>query len=581
MDSVSSSDMVQYKTEREEEPPSYKPTIILSTIYNGLKSFKDKLVKIIRSVPTPQLSLKTTKNKCVTSNRQRQVRSSRKEEKRKFFEFDQVDENDVSKCIDINEIPDDSMDTLLTSDISTQADVTACSCQEDDTKFTYSSCREVTDNMQAGLLSLINSNRLFIDLNRVTDELSRDHVKQTFCRNKLRKYKICSCGSHCPYALYKSPCCDRNGAPGKKTDDEVGELTLECSSFGEKNNFPKFVNIDAGRKDCNGGLADFGTNESSMSSLSVDLEVDVCGDYDRPKENVDDECSKRTRTRTHVMRVTNAKENHNTVNHSRNENKPLMNVNLEENQQEHRTRMADFTHAYQLIRSNNKLVQCSSAILRDIRRASMRTSTPDFRRSGSNFSKVIAPRPTKVNTHTQTRKRLHFNRLRGIDFSIDLGVKNKQSISEAEDKKILREKNTCEICDSLRQQASSRTGRCNAQFALRTERDGETYSNKSTNQTDYFKYRRDKVAPLRTSCPYHCDCVLAKKREHLATLMSRLAEYHLPHRILDFDMSNVSRDFTTASRKSRISPREDITVFKDSNVSRDFSSFGSVDRNQL
>lgn len=526
--------MVQCERVRDKEPPSCKspPAIIpLSAIYNGLKSFKNKLIKVIHSVPTPRLSSENAKDKCVTSNRQR-IRSLQKEEKRKFF--DRANGNDVSKCIDIiNEEPSDSTDISLMSDAFAQAEITT-SHQEDDKNSADSSCRNVSENsVRTGPLSSMNDNRHVVHSNQVTDELSRGRVKQTFRRNKSKKYKICSCGSQCPYVLYKLPCCNQNSAPGKKTDNEVGGLTLECSSFEEKNNFPKFVNIDTGLEDCNGCPSD--SVESSTSSISVDLEVNVCGNYDRLKEN---EFSRRRGI--HVINGTRARENDDAIGNFRSENKPPMCVNLERDQQGYRTRTADFTHDYRSIRGYDKQVQYSPATLRAVGRASVRTSTPGFRQSGLNLLTVITPRRTKMNMHTQTGKRSHFKRARGIDLLNGLDARNEENIDENEDKKILRNKNAFDICHLPRQKIWPRTKRHDAQFALRMEEKGETYSNKPSNQVSYLNYRRDGVAPLRTSCPYHCDRVLTEKRERLAILMSRLAEYYPSHRMLDFDMSNVS-----------------------------------------
>ncbi|XP_019699998.1 uncharacterized protein LOC109504459 [Harpegnathos saltator] len=531
----------QFKREKKELS-SYKHPApkTLSTIYDGLKSFKNKLVKIIHSVPVPQLSLKSTKNKCVTSSRQRQIRFSQREKKGKFYELDRANGNDVCiECIDINDEPDDSTDTLLTSDAS--ADVTTCLCQEDNEKLAYSSYRDVrtTDGTESGerennaqASSLINNNRLIIRSNWITDELSKGRVKQTFLKNKFKKYKICSCGSQCPYALYKLPCCqEQNNSSEKKTDEEDGGLTLECSSFEEQNNFPKFVNMDARREDCcNECLADFSLNESS---LSVDVKADVCCDYGKP-ENVIDEIPKR-RTRTHVMRE--AKRNDNAISYFRTENEPL--TYLEGNQQRYRTRMEDFTHDYRSIRNNDKPVQCSSATLRAVRRISVKTSTPDFRRGTSasrpcrvtdmikhmNFPKVIIPKQMKMNNmHTQTEKHSYLNRLRSVDLPIVLDVGNEQcirNIHENGNKKIIRN-----MYDFPREKAWSRAERYDTQFALLTEQDGETYLNKSSNQASFLSYRRDGTPPLRISCPYRCDRVLAEKHKNLAILMSRFAKYH-------------------------------------------------------
>lgn len=404
--------------------------------------------------------------------------------------------------------------------------------------------------MQANPLSLITDNRLITHSNWVTSESSKGRVKRAFLRNKSKKYKICSCGSQCPYTLYKLPCCDQNKVLEEKTDDEVGGLTLECSSFEEKNNFPKFVNIDPRQEEYNVCLADFGANESSTSSLSVDLEMDVCADDRKPEENVTNEFSKR-RIMTHVMRGTSARRNNNAISHFKAKNKPPMCVNLEANQQGYRTRTEDFTRDYPLIKSNDKQVHCSLATLRAVRGVPLRTSTPDFRPSGStnrscrardmtksiNFSKVITPRRMKIGMHTQTERRSYFSRLRNINLPIILGFANERDmeiIDEDEIQKILRKRNTCDTCDLPRPKTWSRTE--GYKFALRTEEDDEANLNKSDNQIGYFNYQRDRIAPLKTSCPYHCDHVLAEKHENF----TRFVKYHPSRRTLDFDMSNVS-----------------------------------------
>lgn len=462
--------MVQSKIERDKELPCKSPPVYfinqttLSTIYGGLKSFKNRLVKIIHSVPGAQLFLKNTKDSCVEFNEQQQI--PRKEEKRKFPEFNEEKENDVSKCININGELDDLTDSL-TSDTSTQVDIT-CSCQEDDKKSTHRNLTE--NNVQAS--PLISDNRLIVHSSWITGQTSKSPVKRVFLRNKPKKYKICSCGSQCPYTLYKLPCCDQNNVLKKEANDEVNDLMLECSSFEEKNNFPKFVNIDPGEEEC---FSDFEANESLISSLSVDLELDVCGDYDKLEKEFIDESSKQ-RNMNHVVKGTSVRRNDNAISHFRTENKPPMYINLETNHQGYRRRTEDFTRDYRSIRSNDKQVQCSSATLRATRRVPVKTSTLDFWQSGStnrscratettrgiNFLKEITPRRMKINVHTQTEKHSYFNRLQNIDLSPALDFESKrkhtENIDEDENKKVLQQRNICDICDFPRQKSWSRMG---------------------------------------------------------------------------------------------------------------------------
>lgn len=295
----------------EEPSPCESSTIGLSMVYNGLRSFKDKIIKTVQSVPVSRRFLKRTKVKCVTSIQQGQTCLSQKKEKKRrensLIEFDKRIENDVSKCIeDISEESENAKDVLFASDASAQIKTTICTWrQENGENSDYPPCRKLKNNTRLGPLSITSDDGSVVDSDRITGESPKNRVMQTLLKNKLKKYKKCSCGVQCPYALYKLPCDKyKRGTLKERADDESGELTLECLSFGEKSDFPKFVAIDARRRERNDArhFADFGTDElSSTSSLSVDLEVNVCSDYgNRSGTNVD-EFSKRRKARTYTV----------------------------------------------------------------------------------------------------------------------------------------------------------------------------------------------------------------------------------------------------------------------------------------
>jgi len=266
-------------------------------------------MKNIQSIQkTPQFS-KSIKNKCVTSSQEQQheVCLLRKKEQ-KSFKFNRKNE-DINKYIDTSEELDNSVDISFTSNASAQTDITVCS-QGDDKKShkcNYLGSRNNTKtNKQISPLSIINDDRSVIS-DRFADELSKICVRQTFLKNKIKRYRRCSCGEQCPYALYKLPCKYRCSTPEKKIDDEISGLILKSLNFGEKKDCPKFINVDTIRNDgcftTDSSHVKIEMNESLISSLSVDLEVDICNNL----ENID-EFTKRRKARTYIVNRTSMKK---------------------------------------------------------------------------------------------------------------------------------------------------------------------------------------------------------------------------------------------------------------------------------
>lgn len=297
------------------------------TIYDGLKFCKNKIIKNIQSIRKTRRSSKSTKHECVTSNQQ-EMCVLQKEEKQKSLKDTRNEE--ITKDADISEELGNSADTSFTSDTSTQTEITICSWQENNKKLFYLPCRNVIENStQVNPLSMISNDRSAIPSDRFIGELSKNRAKQTFLTNKIKKYKKCSCREQCPYALYKLPCNKyRCSTPEKKIDDKINGLTLECLNCQRKNNFPTFINVDTAQEKNDRSFADFspvkiGIDKSSISSLSVDLEVKISNDH-RNSENID-EFSKRRRARTYIVNKKNMREN-DLIKNFRNETESSFNI---------------------------------------------------------------------------------------------------------------------------------------------------------------------------------------------------------------------------------------------------------------
>lgn len=298
--------------ERKKDRKSSAHTNRFLTIYNGLKFFKNKIMKNIQSIRKTRRSPKSNKDECVTSNQQ-QMCVLQKEEEQKSLK-DTRNEN-ITKDADIEELGN-SADMSFISDISTQTEIITClwPWHENSEKLSNLPYRNVTENStQVNPLFMINNDRSMIHSDRFTDELPENRAKQIFLTSKIKKYKKCSCREQCPYALYKLPCKKyRCSTPEKKIDYEINGLTLECLSFQKKNNFPTFINVDTAHEKTDRRFANFspvkiGVDESSISSLSVDLEVKICNDH-RNSENID-EFSKRRRARTYIVNKKSTREN--------------------------------------------------------------------------------------------------------------------------------------------------------------------------------------------------------------------------------------------------------------------------------
>lgn len=265
----------------------------------------------------------------MTSNQQQlQICVLQKEEKQKSLK--DTKNEDITKDTDISEELSNLADTSLSSDAFAQTEIATCSWQENETRLPNLPYQNVIENStQASPLSMISNDRSVIHSDRFTGVLSKNHTKQMFLANKIKKYKKCSCREQCPYALYKLPCNKyKCSTPEKKVDDEINELTHKCSSFQKKNNFPRFVNVDTAREKNDERFADFSpvkirVDESSTSSLSVDLEVKICNDH-RNSENID-EFSKRRRARTYIVNKKNTTKN-DLIKNFRNETESSFNI---------------------------------------------------------------------------------------------------------------------------------------------------------------------------------------------------------------------------------------------------------------
>lgn len=315
--------------ERKKEHKSSAHTSRSLTIYDGLKFFKNKIMKNIQSIRKTRRSPKSTKHECVTSNQQ-QMCVLQKEKKQKSLK-DTRNENKTKEA-DITKELGNSADMSFISDTSTQTEITTCSWpwHENSEKLSNLPCRNVTENStQMNSLFMISNDRSVIHSDRFTGELPENRPKQTFLTNKIKKYKKCSCREQCPYALYKLPCNKyRCSTPKKKIDDEINGLILECLSFQKKNNFPTFINVDTAQEKTDRRFAEFspvkiGIDESSISSLSVDLEVKICNDH-RNSENID-EFSKRRRARTYIVNKKSTRKN-NLIKNFRNETESSFHV---------------------------------------------------------------------------------------------------------------------------------------------------------------------------------------------------------------------------------------------------------------
>lgn len=219
---------------------------------------------------------------CAISDRQRCL--SRKENL--FLDSDTPNQvtsksTDVSEELNATGIP-------FTCDAFTQTRIATCSCNKDKQK--------LRNRHFNGRIAVMNSVSTSLSDNSPMNN-ARDEMK-----GKIKKYKKCSCGEQCPYAMYKLPCSTgykQGGTSEARADDETGGLALECASFREKNNFPSFISIDTTRKSKKYFLANSLPVEiNEDSSLSVDPEVRNDARCD-PKHV--SEFSKRRRARTYIL----------------------------------------------------------------------------------------------------------------------------------------------------------------------------------------------------------------------------------------------------------------------------------------
>ncbi|XP_036138947.1 uncharacterized protein LOC105829606 [Monomorium pharaonis] len=479
------------KKETDQEP------IRFSVIYGSLKFFKNKIIKNIQSIRKTAQSLNSTKNKCVTiSQQQQKVCLSQGKKKRKLLKSNRRNEY-ITKYSDISEKLDNSADTLFIFDASAQVD-TVCSSQKDDKKShncNFASRNMTENNEQHSPIATINNDRFAIYSNKFGDELSKNRAKHTLLKNKIEKYRRCPCKEQCPYALYKLPCNKyRCSTPEKKVNDEISGLTLECLSFEEKKDFLRLINVDAVRNDrcfMDSSPVEIVMDESSTSSLSVDLEVDVCNDsYDLEDVN---KFIKRKKTRTYILNKMNVKKD-DLVKDFATENEPSFNIisskdiskikektdkigkevklcqqlrhvySEENNQRYEKFETGDFINHWP-IKNNNKQIQCVIPTLTTTifnRKISVKTSTSNFQRGGvqtyrtadkairNTFSKIVIPRRMRANIQIQIDKcsclNCQQNESSTLDDYINRGTNVKETDDAVEGKKITRKRNICDIC---------------------------------------------------------------------------------------------------------------------------------------
>ncbi|XP_011697632.1 PREDICTED: uncharacterized protein LOC105455765 isoform X4 [Wasmannia auropunctata] len=439
-----------------------EPTRFLA-IYGGLKYFKNKIIKNIQNVRKTPQSPKSTKNKCITSSQEQQQEVCFLQKKEQnFLQFRNRNE-DTNKYTDISGELGNLADTTFTSDDSVQTDIAICSRQEDDKKKLYSYCNRLArrniigNNKQTS--PLINNDRSVIYSDRFADEFSKNRVRQTFLKNKIKRYRKCSCGEQCPYALYKLPCNKYRCSTPEKKVDEIG-LSLECLSFGEKKDFPKFINVDTVRNDerfTDSSPVEVGMDESLASSLSVELEVDICNDC-CDSENVD-EFTERRKARTYLVNRTSPRKD-DLIKDFRAENETSFNVisswrNISEKKKEINEVVKKVLFKKRCIYSeeNNRGYKKSEDFI-------SRTSTLNFQQKGIQscqttgkaryncVPKIIIPR-RKTNIETQTDKLSCLNCLQNRSSALDdctNGKTAKETGDKEERRKITRKRNICDIC---------------------------------------------------------------------------------------------------------------------------------------
>lgn len=255
--------------------------------------------KIIRGIQKIQDFQKKPDHTCVTSDLQKCL--PRKDKELSYFNTWNKNLNErtyVGEGFDI-----DSRNILFTRNAFTQTEIATCSCQKDNEKLFDQS---VTNNLSTGLSD--------------NSPMNHEPRNETSLRNKIKKYKKCSCGEQCPYAMYKLPCNKyKRDTSETRANDETDGLALECTNFREKNNFPRFISVDTARKSKNECFANSSPAEIELdedSSLSVDLEVRVCHD----RWNVS-EFSKRKRARTYMLSRMNTRKIDDVIKRSDNGNR--------------------------------------------------------------------------------------------------------------------------------------------------------------------------------------------------------------------------------------------------------------------
>lgn len=540
----------------------------------------------IQSIRKTRRSPKSTEHECVTSNQQQlQTCVLQKEEEKKSLK--DTRNEDITKDTDISKELSNSADTSFTSDISAQTEISICSWQENNEKLFNLPCNVTKNSMSP--LSMISDDRTMIHADRFAGELSKNHVKQTFLANKIKKYKKCSCREQCPYALYKLPCNNKfkRSTPEKKVDDEINGLTLECLSFQRKNNLPTFINVDMTQEKndkCFTDVSPFkiGIDESSTSSLSIDLEVKICNDHHN-LENID-EFSKRRRARTYIVNKKSTRKN-NLIKSFRNETESTFNIislwryinekkekideiieNIlsqrkyinypEQNHQKHKKYKRENFDSHWSLKNKNKQIQCAIPVPitpMSNKKISVKTSNPKFQQSNSlnpsrrrtslrrsNFPKRITPKWMKTHTQMQTGKCSYFNYLENnLSFLNDnANVKNENG------EKNMTKNNTCviETMDVLASQIMwPRIKKSHNIYSALQTRSVNSCSKDSLSQacdlTDDWR-NRSKALTVKTSCPLFCNHISAEKRKNLMSYLTNYSRF--PTKTLNFDMTNVS-----------------------------------------
>lgn len=230
--------------------------------------------KIIKNIQGIQKARQSSKNHQCVSKQRPQVCASQEEATQEISKVDSRIAEITHRHTEVSKELNNSPSTPFLhgrSDASTQTLLIIPDFAQNDDK--ESSSRSFSQNLTDDRLTICPDQSICGSSNGCR------RLQTSLRKRKIRKYKKCSCGRQCPYALYKLPCKRLRGC----TDVPERKLYKDDK---ERNNFPKFISIDTVRgENRDERPADFlsleiGEDGTSgcPSSLSVDLEVDVCCD---------------------------------------------------------------------------------------------------------------------------------------------------------------------------------------------------------------------------------------------------------------------------------------------------------------